>query len=168
MKKLPFIIVIALALVLGCLVGWQGGIRSSPSINDSELTKRDTVIDTIPFKVPTPVDSVVLRYETVKLPLLEEERIKRTDSIITRDSVYAIIPISQTEYRDSAYHAWVSGFNARLDSIYVFPKTITETHKIREPPKRWGLGIQVGAGYCGDVKFRPYIGIGISYNILTW
>ena len=41
------------------------------------------------------------------------------------------------------------------------------------PTKRWGIGIQAGAGIGYDINNKklssgPYIGIGISYNILTW
>ena len=90
------------------------------------------------------------------------------DSVII-DSVYINLPISQIEYKDSLYQAWVSGFNARLDSINILNRAITVTQKIRDPPKRWGLGVQAGIGYFGtDKKISPYIGIGISYNFFTW
>lgn len=165
MKKLPYLIALVIALVLAFCGGWYGGSRSSPTFNDSIV--RDTIIDTIQYRLPVPVDSLVLRTEVVKLPIYDTIVSKDIDSIRV-DSVYVGIPIQQKEYSDSAYHAWVSGYKVSLDSINVYPKTIVETHRIREPPKRWGLGIQVGAGYCGDKTIRPYIGVGISYNILTW
>lgn len=72
-------------------------------------------------------------------------------------------------HTDSQYHAWVSGFNVSLDSIDIFERTVKITQYIREPPKRWGLGLHVGAGSYGTGnKIGPYIGIGISYNILAW
>ncbi len=78
-------------------------------------------------------------------------------------------PHCHTCQEDSTYHAWVSGFNVSLDSIDIFERTVKITQHIREPPKRWGLGLHVGAGYYGTGnKIGPYIGIGISYNILTW
>lgn len=165
MKKLPIIIALIIALIIGFCGGWLGGSRSSPEPNDSIV--RDTIIDTIPYRLPVPVDSLVLRTEIVKLPVYDTIPPKDVDSIRV-DSVYVEIPIQQIEYADSAYHAWVSGYKVNLDSINIYPKTIIETHRIRDPPKRWGLGVQVGAGYCGDKALRPYIGIGISYNILTW
>lgn len=90
------------------------------------------------------------------------------DTIIKTDSVYVELPITQKEYRDSLYHAWVSGYEPNLDSINVFQHTVTVTETVRPPTKRWGLGVQVGAGYNTGNKIQPYIGIGISYNILTW
>lgn len=167
MKNLPLIIGVILALALGFCLGRCGDSRSSPNNTDS-IVVRDTIIDTVTYRQPIPVDSVVLRYKTVKLPKADTIFTKGED-IVKVDSVYVEIPIQQKEYQDSAYHAWVSGFNVNLDSISVFPKTITITNHIRNPPKRWGLGIQLGAGYYGEQrKFGPYIGVGVSYNILTW
>lgn len=169
MKKLPFILAILISIILGFGGGWFYSIRSTPISKDAYIrdTLRDTIIDTIPYRFPIPVESLVVRTEIVKLTLCDSTIPKNTDSIST-DSVYVELPIWQKEYADSSYHAWVSGYKVRLDSINVYPKTIVETHQIRDPPKRWGLGVQVGAGYCGDKVFQPYIGIGISYNILTW
>ena len=35
-------------------------------------------------------------------------------------------------------------------------------------PKRWSVGPQVGIGVDADLKFSPYIGVGITYGILQW
>ena len=167
MKNLPIIILIVIALLLGFAGGWLGGSRSSPPMNDT-IIFQDTIIDTIPYRQPVPVDSVILRYVPVKLPIADTIFTQGAE-IVKVDSVFVEVPIQQKEYKDSTYQAWVSGFNVNLDSINVFNKTITVTHRIREPPKRWGLGLHVGAGYYGtDRKIGPYIGVGISYNILTW
>ena len=34
--------------------------------------------------------------------------------------------------------------------------------------KRWGIGPQVGVGVSRDLKFSPYIGIGIQYSVFTF
>ncbi len=167
MKKFPFIVAILVALMIGFVSGWFGRSTSSPPVNDT-IVFTDTITDTITYRQPIPVDSVVLRYIPVKLPIADTIYTKGADTIKV-DSVYVEVPIQQKEYQDSTYHAWVSGFNVNLDSINIFRNTITITQRIREPPKRWGLGLHVGAGYYGiDKKFGPYIGIGINYNILTW
>lgn len=166
MKNLPFIIAIVLALLLGYCGGRHGANKASPSVNDT-ITIRDTVVDTIPYRMPIPVDSIVLKYDYVKLPVKDTIYTKGED-IMKIDSVYVEIPISQKEYGDSTYHAWVSGYKPQLDSINVFQRTVTVTERIRAPTKRWGLGVQVGAGYNGGNKIQPYLGIGVSYNILTW
>ena len=48
---------------------------------------------------------------------------------------------------------------------------ITKEIKTVTKPKRWGIGLQAGYGVSfsnKQIKATPYIGIGISYNILTW
>jgi hypothetical protein len=41
-------------------------------------------------------------------------------------------------------------------------------------PKKWGIGVQVGAGIASTsitglkTTITPYIGIGISYNFIRW
>lgn len=168
MKRLPIFIAVIIALIIGFCGGWFGGSRSSPPPFNDTITICDTIVDTIPYRLPVPVDSVVLRHEIVKLPVIDNADTQRPDTIVKVDSMYVEVPISQKEYRDSTYQAWVSGYKANLDSINVFQKTIIETNTVYSRPKRWGLGIQVGAGVIGQRKIEPYIGIGISYNILTW
>lgn len=159
MKKLPAIIAIVLSLTLGFIGGRYGSVKHPPLVSDT-IVHRDTVVDTVEYRQPVPIDSIVLRYVPIKLPVADTVR---------ADSVYVEVPIQQKEYKDSTYRAWVSGFNAKLDSIQIYQRTITVTQHIRAPYRRWGLGLQVGAGYSGtDKKISPYIGIGISYNILTW
>lgn len=93
MKNLPFIIGIILALWLGFSVGQCTGSRSSP-IEGDVAVYRDTIVDTITYRQPVPVDSVVLCYVTVKLPQVDTILTKGED-IIKVDSVYVEVPIQQ-------------------------------------------------------------------------
>lgn len=77
------------------------------------------------------------------------------------DSVNVQIPITQRVYEDSTYRAYVSGFDARLDSIYIYPQTKIVT--IKEKPKRWHLSVSAGYGITPK-GFQPYIGLGVSFN----
>ena len=66
----------------------------------------------------------------------------------------------------------VSG-RPQLDSIQIYQQReyITKEIKTVTKPKRWGLGLQAGYGVSfsnKQIQATPYIGIGISYNILTW
>lgn len=39
----------------------------------------------------------------------------------------------------------------------------------KQKPKRFGLGLQVGAGYSpNNNQISPYVGVGISYNLLNF
>lgn len=81
------------------------------------------------------------------------------------DSATVEIPITQKVYRDSSYTAYVSGFRPNLDSIMIYAPV--RTVRIKDKPKRWGIGVQVGYGVTvtKQPQFAPYIGIGVSYNL---
>lgn len=83
------------------------------------------------------------------------------------DSVAVEIPIVQRHYRDSTYEAWVSGYEARLDSVRVFAPTTVITRREWKPPKRWHVGVTAGYGY-GPKGVQPYVGIGITYSIISF
>lgn len=126
--------------------------RNAPS------AKIDTVVihDTLHIAKPISVESAVVRIDTI--------RVKDAN-----DTIYisAPIPITQMRYTDSTYTAWVSGYSPSLDSIYVYPKREIITTTIRPKPKRWGVGVHGGVGIT-PMGVQPYIGLGISYNILTF
>ena len=130
-------------------------------------TTRVVVYDTVTYRQPIAVDSVVLRYETIKVRKVVSDTVKVMDS--AEDSVSVEIPITQKHYADSTYSAWVSGYEPCLDSIKIYPRTemVTITKQIQDKPKRCGIGIQCGIGY-GKGGFSPYIGVGVQYNIIRW
>lgn len=140
-----------------------------------KATEETTTVsrDTIPVFIDTPIpkDSIVLRYETIKVPILDTIRTTVADTL-SMDSIAVEIPITQKIYQDSTYQAWVSGYKPSLDSIRIFQpittitRTITNT-EVRYKSKRWGVGVQAGIGLTPN-KVEPYIGIGIHYNILSW
>ena len=86
----------------------------------------------------------------------------------SQDSAIVELPMLQRHYADSSYEAWVSApVDPRLDSIRVFAPTTIITKREWKPPKRWHIGITAGYGY-GAKGFQPYIGVGITYSILSW
>ena len=149
-------------------------------------TTRVTIVDTIPYLHPVQVDSVIVRYETERLPHVKETgnsltrgdvHVKDTGFSLTQpihpictDSVSVKIPITQKQYADSTYTAWVSGYKPSLDSIYVYPRhdVATITNTIRLKPKRWGVGLNVGYGITPKNGMQPYIGIGVNYNLFSF
>lgn len=141
--------------------------KSSYSGQDATSdTTRVTIIDTIPYLHPVPKDSIVVRYETRLLPTKQDTTMQTGCT----DSVEVEIPITQKQYADSTYTAWVSGYNPTLDSIRIYPRheVITITNTIRQKPKRWGVGLNVGYGITPKNGLQPYVGIGVSYNLFTF
>ena len=110
-----------------------------------------------------------------KCPVPVVKTKKAVESLTADDTVEVLVPMEQKHYRDSLYDAWVSGYNPSLDSLHVYPvtKVITTTITTREKTKRWGIGVQAGVGLqYGTIRKQmdvgPYVGVGISYNLLTF
>lgn len=142
-----------------------------------QYDEMEVTVDTTKQVPPAPRDSVAIKYKIVTLPVVptekEEPAPKDTlyhlgDTILDRpipmpkpDSASVVLPITQKEYRDSMYCAWVSGYDAQLDSIELYyPKPVP----IHDPLIEWSLGVQAGVGWFGD-GFKPYIGVGIQLGI---
>lgn len=170
-KAIIFLSVLLIASIVANVCFYM---RDGPTVEDrSELR-----IDTIPYRLPVPVDSVVVRYTTEVLPVANqssgENKTSIAESVVDtmlmvspRDSVAVTIPITQKVYEDSTFRAYVSGYKSALDSIEIYRKS--ETIYIRSPTKqkRWSVGIQAGLGVTPN-NIQPYIGVGISYNILSF
>lgn len=131
------------------------------------VVKTDTLRDTVTVREPVFITETAVRTDTVWLPVVRT----RTDTVLLRsdglkDSVRAVVPITQKVYADSTYKAWVSGYNPRLDSIQVYRQTIvtTKTETVVRK-RRIGIGVQAGYGYgfrYGGIE--PYVGLGVSWN----
>lgn len=150
-----------IALCLLCIVGLAKCVPSRPIENKVKVDTMTVVVyDTIHYYNPIPKDSVVLKYIT--------ERLSVIDTIEVADSVEVKLPITQKHYEDSAYSAWVSGYRPNLDSIKVYRRKEREviTINIKEA-KRWNIGVSGGMGMVYDGNewhCGPGINIGITYN----
>ena len=134
----------------------------------------DTIVvrDTVWYSTPSASDSVVVRYETVRVPIYRPtDTVRVTDTVMCSvpqtDSVKVQLPIVQRTYGDSLYTAWVSGYDARLDSIRLYTRS-QYSFKARDKPRRWGVGIGAGVGFVPKHGVQPYIGIGIQYNLIRF
>ena len=88
-----------------------------------------------------------------------------------KDTAWITVPRTQKRYEDSTYTAWVSGYEARLDSIHVYRRTVTRTVVVPETVlkggarnwlhERFGAGIVGGAGYGLTTK-RPDVFGGVG------
>lgn len=131
-------------------------------------------------EVETRVDTLYVRDTVVEIrPVFDAEitlpdmAVVIEDSIIVKDDSLLVLPMQQRHYKGENYEAWVSGYHPALDSIRVFPETryITKEVKVQRKPTRWGIGIQAGYGISlpdGRPQAAPYIGIGISYNLIRF
>ena len=108
------------------------------------------------------VDTVLISAPMAVFFQFTSDTIHIGDTVVYREQAY---------YEDSLYRAWVSGYRPKLDSIEIYPRTVTHTitndiyHTIKVKDKRrWGLGLQAGYGYPGGF----YVGGGVTYNLFMW
>lgn len=153
MKQLKaYLISAAVALLLFASGYGVGRIRGRAANRLAVSTDTIFVHDTLRDSIPHVVHEEVIKYIT--LPPDTIYKYKKDD--------IPYLPILQKVYSTPNYKAWVSGYNAALDSISIFPKTVYVTKKI--PEKRFGIGITVGYG-IGRNGLSPYVGIGGYYRI---
>ena len=113
----------------------------------------------------------------------EPELVVQTDTLRIRDTVLVDKPVPvevrvvdtmlvAKQYEDSLFRAQVSGYRPSLDWIEVYPQTVYLTKVVKtQDVRRWGVGLQAGYGAYvagGQVRLSPYVGVGISYDILRW
>lgn len=158
-----YIIIIILSLIAGIVVGTCAGSNTKTETATDTLYIRDTV------RQPVAHDSTIIRYITRKVLLSKTDTITQCDTLHTSDTVLVTLPVTQKIYRDTNYTAWVSGYEASLDSITVTHKTIERTQTMQTKDKsKWSIGIQAGVGV--DKSFNPtlYLGVGLTYKLINF
>ena len=122
-----------------------------------QVIKRDTL------RVNSPILREIhkVTHDTIKIVL--------NDTIVRRDTIY--LEREQRVYSEDEYTAFVSGYAPRLDSIFVYPKTIYETRFATQNEwRRITFGLQVGVGgviplfSSSDPSLGAYIGVGIGFR----
>lgn len=154
---------IAVAVLIGFLIGQQHP-QKSPVEPIKEKVDTLLIFDTITLTKPVFMEKIQL--DSVYMPV--------TDTLWKHDTLFVYLEREQIQWQDSLCRVYASGINPQVDSVTHFVQETIITREISVPVKvksRWGLGIQVGygAGINGkQVYLTPYVGVGISYNILSW
>lgn len=142
---------------------------------------RDGLIRATENYVPV-VDTLIVHDTITQSEPIYKERIKlekilvsveKTDTLWKHDTMYVYLPKEQIIWKDDYSSIYVSGFRPSIDSVkhYVATQIVTkELTKVVKKPCRWGIGVQVGYGaYFGSqIHTAPYVGVGLSYNLLSW
>ena len=134
MKLIPYVFILGLLFI--CFYQWK-----NPEIVTITKTETDTLTlwDTVYKEKPVPVSVTKI----VK------------DTIYITDTVYVVLDRETKIYEDSTYQCQISGVNADLDWIKVFPKTTYITsEKVVQIEQKQPL-----------FEFKPSVGLG--YGILT-
>jgi hypothetical protein len=153
---------ILIGLLLLCVGICAGMMLTRSCQKPKEIVKETIKTDTL----------TLVRIDTITQVLPQPYKVVVRDTIYINDTINGNIFVQQIkEYKDSTYYARISGINAYLEEIKVFPRTeykyITTTEKVYQKPKKWGIGVQVGYG-VGKNGIQPYVGVGIQYDFLRF
>ena len=169
MEETRLYTIIVLCMMVACVVfGFKLGREGAflPVQTRVEHTS-DTIYVRDTIRVETPGETrTEYMVETVRVPV--------RDTMWMHDTLFVEIPRERKFYKDDEFYAEVSGYRVSLDYIEVYPRTVTITKKEAVEVKkrtRWGVGVQVGYGigtHAGQVYTTPYMGVGLSYNLLTF
>lgn len=147
-------------VILLCIGMFFAGRKSASSVVKEILTTDTiTVVDTIRDTIPQYRRVTINRIDTVFLNI-------PGDTV----KVQVEVPIERKEYSTDAYRAIIEGYRAKLLSMEVYQKTNTIIKpEIRTITKktRWGVGVSAGYG-VSENGLSPFVGLGISYNLITW
>ena len=148
---------LAVAVLLGFLVGQRcprNGGGENPTHKVDTLVIRDT------FKVTEPIYVTKRVVDSIPYPV--------TDTLRLRDTLYVILEMEQIRWEDSLSVVYASGVMPQVDSVIHHTESLIITKEIPVIKKtRWGLGVQAGVG-AGKGGLTPYVGVGVSYNLLSW
>lgn len=149
-------------VVSSFLIGFGRGQNCSV-IEDSVKVDTLVICDTIVQEKAIYVDRVVI--EKVLVPA--------TDTLWQHDTLYVLMDREQIVWQDSLSRVYASGVQTQIDSVhhYVKERVVTrEVTNVVKKPCRWGVGVQMGYGMQvgQQVSVSPYIGVGLTYNIISW
>lgn len=185
-KKTLTYIVLAMLLLLGASLFWN--YKQYRDLQEKPEVVRDsvTVIEYRETKDSLPTAKTETVVGSIKVPIQNKK--KDSDGNLSQSvpdsstNLSTTVPnfeledsleleITQKVYSDSTYTAYVSGFEPRLDSIFVRQKVITntihETRTIKEKKfRRWNVGLIGGYGYgFKSREFEPFIGVGLTVSL---
>ena len=151
-----------LTIVDFTLIGYKYGLKSAV-VEVSELADTLYLRDTIVQYEPILEERVVLK--NVLVPV--------TDTLKIHDTLYVYLEREQVVWQDSLSRVYASGILPQIDSVqhYITERIVSKEVTIHvKKPCKWGLGIHVGYGvqFGSQVTTAPYVGVGVSYNILNW
>ena len=144
------------------LIGYGCG-QNQPTINKVERVDTLLIFDTITQYEPILEERVVL--EKVTIPVI--------DTMWIHDTLYVYLEKEQVMWQDSLSRVYASGIMPQIDSVqhFITERIVTrELTKIVKKPCKWGIGVHAGYGIQLGEQLRtaPYVGVGVSYNILSW
>ena len=154
--------VLALALAAVFSLGFFLGKGRKTAPQTVIKTQTDTLYlrDTITVATPVWLTKTVVSRDTFRV----------ADTVRLHDTTFVVLDRERVEWRDSLCTVWASGVRPSVDSVrhYVTEREVIISERVTHTKKtRWGVGVQAGYG-VSDKGLTPYVGAGLSYNLLAW
>ena len=161
MSRIAEYLLVSIITLLACFLFAKGcdSIKEPPQ--ERIVSRVDTlyVRDTLTVYKPSKVTRTVK--DTVRV-------IARETQIDTmHDTVFVYLPQESIVWQDDRCIVYAHGINPQVDSVTHFNSSAVVTRTVTGRPKRWGIGVSAGYGMSKD-GLSPYIGLGISYNIIRF
>ena len=161
MKNTLYIVGLVVAFFLGYYL-------ATPEVVEVERVEYDTMF----IDQPVPTNVTRTEFRTIRLPIMlfaPADTVWRERVVV--DSVEVEMSMERRTYEDSTYRAQVSGpaiggLHPSLDWVEVYNKNTYTTTTVKKP-SRWGIGVQVGYG-ASKHGLSPYVGVGVSYNLIAF
>ena len=162
-NSIKYFLLILLGFLTCIGIGVILGIKCNQT--DQEQVRYDTIVkcDTITKLQPKETVKYIVRHDTLKCVFHEafkaaadtlasplEKAPQSAQETPNLDSLEICLPIEQKVYSDSTYQAWISGYDAKLDSIKIFNqnKIIYQKEILQSKNKlRLHISPTIGFGY---------------------
>ena len=162
-RVIGYTIAAALLVVFGYVAGTYNN-RAGKGKSTYTDTTTVVVYDTISITKPIHTTTMLMqpkRYPAANVPIL----LTLTDTMYIPYYVDStlVIPIHQREYEGDNYRAWVSGFEARLDSINIFaPATTQYIDRYIKPKNLFAVNAAAGIRYSRTTDM--FAGLSLRYE----
>ena len=161
MSRIAEYLLVSIITLLACFLFAKGcdSIKEPPQ--ERIVSRVDTlyVRDTLTVYKPSKVTRTVK--DTVRVI------VKETQIDTMHDTVFVYLPQESIVWQDDRCIVYAHGINPQVDSVTHFNSDAVVTRTVTGRPKRWGIGVSAGYGMSKD-GLSPYIGLGISYNIIRF
>ena len=161
MSRIAEYLLVSIITLLACFLFTRrcNGTKEPPQ--ERIVSRVDTlyVRDTLTVYKPSKVTRTVK--DTVRLIVRE------TQIDTMHDTVFVYLPQESIVWQDDRCIVYAHGINPQVDSVTHFNSSAVVTRTVTGRPKRWGIGVSAGYGMSKD-GLSPYIGLGISYNIIRF
>ena len=167
MSDIKKIVIASVVIIAALALSFMAGQRNAQKrliLPQEERVDTLFILDTIVSEKPIYKEKKVT--ERILVPV--------HDTIRVKDTLFLYAEREQIHWKDSLSDVYASGIGVNVDSVrhYIPTKIVAKERDviIKVKPK-WSVGVQAGYGAFvqkGQISSSPYIGVGVTYNLLSW